>query len=298
VLLDREDLPARFLVLGSASPDLVKGVSESLAGRVEFVRMGGFSCEDVGYDSMSALWLRGGFPRSFLAETEDNSIAWRDNFIQTFLERDIPQLGFDLPARTLRRFLTMLAHYHGQTWNASAIASSLQVAHTTTRRYLDLMTGTFIVRQLQPWFENVGKRLVKSPKVYFRDSGLVHSLLGIKKREDLESHPKLGASWEGFAIEEMLRLFQERDCYFWGTYGGAELDLVVASGTRRMGFEFKVTDKPSTTKAMRIAARDLRLEHIYIVHPGTDSFPIDEDITAVSLSDACARFSSGNDLLG
>ena len=286
VLLDREGTPARFLLLGSASPGIVRGASESLAGRVEFVMMGGFGLQEVGADRLEDLWLRGTFPRSLLAGGEEDSYAWRRDFVQTFLERDLRNLGVNVAPEMLRRFLTMLAHHHGGAFNSSDIASSLQVAHTTTRRYLDLMSGAFLVRQLPPWFENVGKRVVKSPKVYVRDPGLLHLLLGIRTRAELEAHPKFGSSWEGFALEEILRSFDERDAYFWGTYAGAELDLLIAPRGRRLGFEFKVTDAPRTTKAMRVALSDLELEHLYVVHPGETTYPLDDRITALALRGA------------
>lgn len=287
VLLDREPPPARFLLLGSASPGLVRGVSESLAGRVERVMMSGFRLSEVGDEARDALWLRGGFPRSFLAATPEDSRVWRRDFLETFLERDVGRLGHSIAPNVLGRFFTMVGHYHGCVWNASSIASSLQVAHTTARNYLDLLTGTYLVRELPPWFENVGKRVVKSPKVYVRDSGLLHTLLGIPDRRSLEGHPKLGASWEGFVVEELLSWVDER-AYFWATHAGAELDLLLTPGGRRLGFEAKVTDAPRTSKSMRIALTDLRLEHLYIVHPGTLSFPLDERITAVTLPDAIA----------
>ncbi|MHC4944653.1 MAG: ATP-binding protein [Planctomycetota bacterium] len=285
VLLDRDPLPARFLLLGSASPDLVRGVSESLAGRVEFISMAGFHLDEIGFNNMEKLWIRGGFPPSFLAKKDADSLAWRDNFILTFLERDLRRLGFNMAPQSLRRFWTMVAHYHGQTWNGSEIASSLQVAHTTTRRYLDLLTGAFLVRQLPPWFENIKKRQKKSPKVYIRDSGLLHSLLGIDDRVKLESNPKLGASWEGFALEQVLRFFRERDAYYWGPHGGAELDLFVHQGKQRIGFEFKYTEAPSTTRSMHTAVENLNLDHLYIIHPGKESFPIQKKITALILKD-------------
>lgn len=227
VLLDRPQNPARFLLLGSASPQLARGVSESLAGRIGFVDLGGFDLSEVKPSQRDRLWLRGGFPRSFLATDDANSLAWRDAFLRTFLERDIPQLGITVPAETLRHFWTMVAHYHGQIWNAAEFARSLGTSEPTARRYLDILAGAYMVRVLPPWFENVGKRQVKSPKVYIRDSGILHGLLGLETLADVQSHPKLGASWEGFVIEQIIRLLNTRDAYFWATHAGAELDLLV-----------------------------------------------------------------------
>jgi predicted AAA+ superfamily ATPase len=285
VLLDRRPLPARVLLLGSASPGLIKGSSESLAGRVEFIDMQGFTVDEVPVDRRQRLWLRGGFPLAYLARSMADSAAWREGFVRAFLERDIPQLGFNLPGSMLRRFLTMIAHYHGQTWNASAIASSLDVSAPTVRRYLDIMEGALVVRQLPPWFENVGKRVVKAPKVYIRDSGLLHTLLGIETQADLEAHPKYGASWEGFALEQVLHLTGRRNVYFWATYGGAELDLLTIQHGQRVGYEFKCTEAPRVTKSMRVAMRDLKLDALRIVFPGDTGFPLAERIAAVTLSE-------------
>ena len=283
VLLDRDPLPAKFLLLGSTSPDLMRGASDSLAGRVAFVDMHGLTLSETGGQSMKNLWLRGGFPLAFTAAAEEDSMQWRTDFIRTFVERDLPMAGHAPKPETMRRFLTMLAHYHGQTWNSSKIARSLQVTHPTTRHYADLLTGAFLVRQLPPWFENAGKRIVKSPKVYIRDSGLFHTLLGLDSFASLESHPKLGASWEGFALENLLSILNERYAYFWATQGGAELDLFYTKGASRLGFEFKYTSSPSVTKSMRIALEDLRLDHLYVVHPGAARFPLAEKITAIGL---------------
>jgi len=283
VLADRDPLPARFLILGSASPQLVRGISESLAGRAAFVDVAGFDLSEVGPASFRRLWMRGGFPRSFLAPGEKASFEWRSDFVRTFLERDVPQLGISIPAATLRRFWTMLAHLHGQVWNAAELARSLGSSEGTARRYLDLLTSVFLVRQLPPWFENLGKRQVKSPKVYVRDSGLLHALLGLEDRPALESHPKLGASWEGFAIEQLLRIAGERDAYFWATHAGAELDLLLFSGGKRVGVEFKVGDTPRPTRSMRTAMDDLGLDRLLVVHPGRDSFPLEDRIEAVSI---------------
>jgi predicted AAA+ superfamily ATPase len=289
VLLDRKPLPSQFLLLGSASPDLVKGTSETLAGRVEFVDMAGFTVDEIPQCDWPRLWLRGGFPLSYLARSNSDSMAWRESFVRTFLERDIREIGFNLPSPMLRRFLTMVAHYHGQTWNASAIASSLGLSAPTVRRYLDVMTGGLVVRQLPPWFENAGKRIVKAAKVYIRDTGLLHYLLGIETQKDLESHPKYGASWEGYALEQVLHLTGKRNVYFWATYGGAELDLLTVEQGRRIGYEFKCSESPTLTKSMRVAMQDLKLDVIRVVYPGRQRFPLAERVDAVPLSDFCER---------
>ena len=283
VLLDRDPNPAKFLLLGSASPDIIRGTSESLAGRIAFVDMHGFNLQEVGEKKMKPLWLRGGFPLSFSAASEKDSQQWRTDFIRTFIERDLPMLGHSPASETMRRFLTMIAHYHGQTWNGSEIARSLQVTHPTTRHYADLLTGAFLIRQLPPWFENVGKRVIKSPKVYLRDTGLLHTLLGLDSFSDLEGHPKLGASWEGFALENLLSVLNERHAYFWATQSGAELDLLYMKGASRLGIEFKYTSSPSITKSMRIAINDLKLSHLYVVHPGSARFPLAKNITPIGL---------------
>ncbi|MGO9314898.1 MAG: ATP-binding protein [Syntrophobacteraceae bacterium] len=277
-LADRPGHPARFLILDSASPELVKGASESLAGRVSFVDLGGFSLEEVGADSLPVLWQRGGFPRSFLAASDSASERWRQNFIRTFLERDIPQLGIRIPAETLRRFWMMVAHYHGQIWNGAELARSLGVSETTVRHYLDLLTGTFLLRQLRPWFENLGKRQYKAPKVYVRDSGLLHSLLGARRRDELLGHPKLGASWEGFALEQVLHVAGTAEAFYWGTHAGAELDLVLFRGGRRYGVEFKHADAPAMTKSMHVALEDLKLERAWYVYPGKESYRVHEKV--------------------
>ena len=284
VLADRRPLPARFLILGSASPDLVKGVSETLAGRVAFVDMGGFSLEEAGGTRLERLWLRGGFPRSYLARNPADSLSWREDFVRTFLERDIPQLGFQIPAEHLRRFWSMTAHYHAQIWNGSEIAGSLGVAHTTIARYLDLLCGAFVLRRVPPWHANLGKRLVKSPKVYVRDSGLLHYFLGIRDRRDLLGHPKLGASWEGLVLEELLRVASERDIHFYSTYSGAELDFVVRSGRGLIGFEAKRSEAPTLTKSMRVVLDDLGLKHLFVVYPGSERFPLHKNVTAIPMA--------------
>jgi predicted AAA+ superfamily ATPase len=253
----------------------------------------GFDLGEVGAHSFEQLWLRGGFPRSFLADGDEASITWRFEFVRTFLERDVPQLGLSIPAATLRRFWTMLAHVHGQVWNAAELARSLGSSESTARRYLDLLSSVFLVRQLPPWFENLAKRQVKAPKIYVRDSGLLHALLDLRDKAALESHPKLGASWEGFALEQVLRFANSRNAYFWGTHSGAELDLLLFDRGRRVGFEFKYGDAPRTTRSMRIASADLGLEQILVVHPGADSYELDKGIHAVSIVDVDKRFSSG-----
>lgn len=286
VLADRPRKPARFLVLGSASPELLRQSSESLAGRVAYHELGGFSLEDVGSARAERLWLRGGFPRSFLARTEREGDEWRRGFVRTFVERDLPQLGVTIPARTLERFWSMLAHYHGQVWNAAEFSRSFGVSDATVRRYLDLLAATFVVRILLPWSENLGKRQVRSPKVYLSDSGILHSLLGVRERRDLERHPKLGASWEGFALDAVARRLgvEGRECHFWATHAGAELDLLVVRGRRRWGFEFKRTSAPAVTRSMHVALQDLRLERLDVVHGGPHTFDMARGIRAVALS--------------
>jgi predicted AAA+ superfamily ATPase len=279
VLVDRP-VRARFLLLGSASPELVQGTSESLAGRIGFVDLSGFDLREVD-GQVDRLWLRGGFPRSFLAPDDSASLVWRDDFIRTFLERDIPQLGIRVPSETLRRFWTMVAHYHGQVWNAAELARSLGSSEPTARRYLDILAGAFVARVLPPWFENIGKRQVKSPKVFVRDSGILHALLGLGDLASLRGHPKLGASWEGFALEQTLTALETRDAYFWATHGGAELDLLVLRGGRRYGFEFKYADAPGTTRSMRVAIETLGLEHLWVIYPGRDEYVLDAGITAI-----------------
>ena len=285
VLADRPDQPARFLILGSASPALIQSASETLAGRVEFVELSGFDLSETGTEAMDTLWLRGGFPRSFLSETEDDSLSWREGFIRTFLERDMSQLGIRIPAVAMRRFWTMLAHYHGQTWNASEISRSMGLSDKTVRSYLDILSGTYMVRQLQPWYENLGKRQVKSPKIYFRDSGLLHSLLDIPDRHSLLGHPKCGASWEGFALEQVLDIFEPNQAYFWGVHAGGELDLVFPLKGKLYGFEFKFSEAPLVTASMHKAVEDLKLESLYVIYPGRHAFPVAEKITAYPLGE-------------
>jgi len=283
VLVDRKKNPARFLVLGSASPTLVKNASESLAGRVGFVDLSGFNLHEVAARHQNRLWVRGGFPRSFLAANDAASSAWRSDFIRTFLERDIPQLGITIPPETLRRFWTMVAHYHGQVWNGADFARSLGVSEPTARRYLDILAGAYMIRVLPPWFENLGKRQVKAPKIYIRDSGILHSLLQLRDLSELQGHPKLGASWEGFALEQTLNLLQTRDAYFWGTHSGAELDLMIVSGGKRFGIEYKYTDAPSRSRSMSVAMGDLALEHLWVVFPEGPEYPLDKRITAMPM---------------
>jgi hypothetical protein len=283
VLVDRPLNPAHFLLLGSASPQLVRGVSESLAGRIGFVDLSGFDLTEVDTAQRDRLWLRGGFPRSFLAHDDADSMTWRQGFFRTFLERDIPQLGITIPAETLRRFWMMVAHYHAQVWNAAEFARSLGASEVTARRYLDILAGAYMVRLLPPWFENISKRQVKSPKVYIRDSGILHGLLQLGTLSELQSHPKLGASWEGFAIEQIIRLLDTRDAYFWATHGGAELDLLVLAGGKRYGFEIKYADAPGTSRSMQVALHDLALEHLWVIYPGQHEYALADRITALPL---------------
>ena len=284
VLADRRDAQAQFLILGSASGDLQRQSSESLAGRVEQLMLSGFHLWELESGAESRLWLRGGFPLAYLARNGGESRTWRKNFIQTLLERDLPQWGVRVPAVPLRRFWTMLAHYHGQTWNAAEAARALGVSESTTRRYLDLLTDAFMIRQLQPYYANIGKRQVKSPKVYVRDSGLLHQLLGIGTEKELLSHPKVGASWEGFVIEAMLALLQPDEAYFWATHQGAEIDLVLCTQGRLFGIECKRTDIPRMTPSIRIALEDLGLEQVAIIYPGRKHFRIAPGVEAVPLS--------------
>lgn len=285
VLADRRPLPARFLLLGSTAPELLKQASESLAGRIETIPLEGFRLADLGADAQSRHWLRGGFPLAFTARNDADSFAWRRQFLSTFLERDLPQLGVTIPAVTLRRFWNMLAHYHGQIWNAAELARAFAVNESTVRRYLDLMTGVFMVRQLPPWFENLGKRQVKAPKIYLRDSGLLHALLGLGTRRDLEHHPKLGASWEGYAVEEILKALQPDDAYYWATHNGAEIDLVLFKGGKRLGIECKRADAPTLTPSMRIALADLKLDQLLVAYPGERRYRLDKRVEVVPLAE-------------
>lgn len=283
VLADRPDLPARFLVLGSASPELWRQTSESLAGRIASHVLGGLALDEVGVEERDRLWLRGGFPRSYLAPDEAVSFEWRRAFVQTFLERDLPQLGVQVPATTLRRFWTMIAHYHAQLWNGAELARAFGMSESSVRRYLDVLTSALVLRQLPPWHENLGKRQVRSPKVYVEDSGLLHTLLGLADRESLERHPKVGASWEGFMLGQVLVATGARpeECFHWRTHTGAELDLLVVRGNRRWGFELKRTTAPRVTRSMRAAVEDLRLDRLDVVHAGEGTFPLGEGVRAV-----------------
>ena len=284
VLVDRPGAASRFLVLGSASPELLRQSSETLAGRIIYHHLHGLSLAEVAADHQTALWRRGGFPRSFLASTDSESMEWRRGFIQTFVERDLPQLGITVGSTTMRRFWTMLSHYHGQVWNASEFARSFGVADTTIRRYLDILTSALVVRQLQPWHENVGKRQVKSPKAFIADSGILHGLLNLPSQEDIESHPKSGASWEGFIIEQVVRHLRAEpdECFFWATHAGAELDLLIVRGSDRRGFEIKRSTAPSVTPSMRSALVDLKLPTLDVIHAGDHTFELGERIRAVS----------------
>ena len=286
VLADRPRRPARFLVLGSASASLLRQVSESLAGRIAFHHLDGLSLAETGVVHLRRLWLRGGFPRAFLARSDTISLEWRQHFTRTFIERDLPQLGVQIPAGTLGRFWPMLAHYHGQMWNGAELARAFGVSDMTVRRYLDLLAATFVVRVLPPWHENLGKRQVKSPKVYISDSGVLHTLLGIRTHDDLERHPKVGASWEGFGIGQVVDHLRAgwHECYFWRTHAGAELDLLIVRGRMRRGFEFKRTTAPAVTPSMRQALADLKLSSIDVIHAGAETFPMAEGIRAVALS--------------
>lgn len=286
VLADRPRKPGRFLVLGSASGDLLGQSAESLAGRIAYVHVGGLSLEEIGSKQLDRLWLRGGLPGSLLARNDASSSTWRQNYIRTFLERDVPQLGIGIPAATLRRFWTMLAHWHGQIWNGSELGSAFGVSHTTVRRYLDTLTDALVVTQLQPWAENLAKRQVKSPKVYLTDSGLLHTLLQIESTTELLEHPKVGASFEGAMLAQVVHQLgaEPEERFFWSTHSGAELDLLVVRGRRRIGVEFKHTAMPAPTPSMRIATSDLRLQHLYVVHAGRDSFPMGDKLTAIAAS--------------
>lgn len=283
VLVDEDRRPGRFLVLGSATPDLVGLSAETLAGRVAFVELSGLMVHDVGAGELTNLWLRGALPPAFIAD-DQQSAKWRDDYITTFLERDLANLGFRLPPSMMRRFWTMLAHYHAQTWNGAELSRALGVSAPTVRGHLDALTDSLMVRQLQPWFVNMAKRQVKSPKVYLRDTGLLHRLLGVTTIADLLSHPKVGASWEGFVIEQLLSLIEPREAWFWGTHQGAEIDLLTEVDGRRVGFEVKRTDQPRLTPSIRSALADLQLDHAYLVHAGTHTFALAEQVTAIPAS--------------
>lgn len=295
VLADRVSKKTKFILLGSASPLLIKNSSESLAGRIAFIELRGFGIEtftklkETSRKSeqldTSKLWLRGGFPRSYLSSSIKDSYEWRENFIETFLERDIPNLGINIPSRTLRQFWTMLSHYHGQVFNASELARSMNLSSPTIQRYLDILSGTFIIRQLQPWFYNAKKRIVKSPKIYFRDSGLLHVFLSIDSKTALNGHPKLGASWEGFALEEFISFHKlsEQECFFWGLHTGAELDLVFQKSGKLYGLEVKYSDAPKMTKSMHSALAELNLEKLFVLYPGKDTYRLDKKIEVIGI---------------
>ena len=292
VLADRRPLPTRFLVLGSASPDLLRQSSESLAGRIHYHQLDGLSLDEVGIDAVGVLWQRGGFPASYLARSDASSLRWRRDFVQTFLQRDLPQLGVQIPSMTLWRFWSMIAHYHGQVWRGAELARAFGVSEATVKRYRDLLTSSLVLRQLQPWHENISKRQVRAPKVYLVDSGLLHSLLNVGNMQELEQHPKVGASWEGFALQQVsVRLgVAPEQCFFWATHAGAELDLLVVHGSRRLGFEFKRTSTPRRTRSMHIAIQDLGLERLDVIYPGDETFPLSERIRAVGLKQVLNAF--------
>lgn len=290
VLMDRSDAPGQYLLLGSASPSLARQAGESLLGRIEIVEVGGFDLQEVtaaagGWSDEAAdlLWLRGGFPRSFLAANDADSFAWRQGAISMHVNGDLPQFGLGVAAPAMLRFWTMLAHYHGQIWSAADPARSMALSEPTIRRYLDILTQTMMVRQLQPWHENMGKRQVKAPKIYFRDTGLLHALMGVESMAQLLTHPRAGASWEGFALEQVLRLAKPDQAWFWATHQGAELDLLMFKGTKRIGVEFKRADVPRMTQSMRVAMDDLKLDALYVVHPGLHRFALADDVEAVPL---------------
>lgn len=283
VLSDRKPLPAKFLILGSASPELLKQSSESLAGRIETIHMSGFSLEEVTKRKLKMHWLRGGFPHAFLARSNESSFMWRKQFVQTFLERDVPQMGLNVPAPMFRRFWTLLAHSHGQLWNAADPAASLGVSQPTVRKYLDYLDHLLMVRQLQPWHANLGKRQVKAPKIYVRDSGLLHLLLGIQNEKEFQNHSKRGASWEGYVIEELFKQIQPDDAYFWATHNRAELDLLFIKNGKKIGFEIKLNDRPSLTPSMRIAVRDLKLKKLFVIYPGKMNYDLDNHTRVISI---------------
>ena len=289
VLADRSDHPARFLILGSAAPDLMTRSAESLAGRIEYVDLHGFDLTETGPDTHEQLWIRGGFPRSYLAGSEAASTAWREGFVRTFLERDLPQFGIRVGAPAMRRFWTMLAHVHGQLWNAAELGRAMGLSDKTVRTYLDELSQTFMVRQLQPWFENISKRQVKSPKIYLRDSGLLHHLLAVETAAQLYGHPKVGSSWEGFALEQVLRQTRPTQAYFWATQGGAALDLLVFQEGRRLGYEFKYAEHPRFTRSMRVAMEDLQLDSLVVICPGTVEATLAAGVTVIGIETFARR---------
>lgn len=295
VLADRTPLPARFLILGSASPELLRQSSESLAGRISVITMSGFSLAEVGKEAQNQLWRRGGFPLSYIAPTEETSLEWRRDFVRAFLERDIPQFGFNIPSTSLFRFWSLLAHYHGQVWNAAEAARALNVGENTARRYVDLLQDLFMVRLLQPWYINLGKRQVKTPKVYIRDTGLLHYLLGIRTEQELLLHPRNGASWEGFVIEEVIKAMAPDEVYFWGIHSGAELDLLLIKNGKRIGIECKRVDAPRMTPSTKTAFTDLELAKLLVIYPGPHPYPLAENIQAVPLASLAEKSSSSLD---
>lgn len=292
VLADKKELGQKYLILGSASRDLIKQSSESLAGRIAYLELTPFTFQEV--DHLETLWQRGGFPRSYLAKTEEESFEWRNSYIRTFLEQDIPNLGFKIPPVALRRFWIMLAHYHGNIFNASELGRSFGASDVTMRSYLDLLTGTFMIRQLHPWYENISKRQVKSPKIFFRDSGIFHTLLNIENREALLTHPKIGASWEGFALEEVVRAHHARseDCFFWSTYADAEIDLLIYEKRGFKAFEFKYADAPKMTRSMQIALKDLKLQRIDVIYPGEIDYQLSEQVYVHGLKNYLKKIAS------
>lgn len=275
----------RYIILGSASPELIKHSSETLAGRIGFLELQGFNLIDIGFSSWRDLWIKGGFPRAYTADNEEKSALWTENYIATFLERDIPQLGINIAASTMRRFWIMLSHYHGQELNYSEFSRSFGVSDMTIRRYIEILEGTFMVRVLQPWHVNTTKRLIKRPKIYIRDSGILHSLMSIKDERELLTHNKLGASWEGFALEQSIRItgLSRSEFYFWGTHSGAEVDLFWRVGNKNRAAEVKYTDTPRITKSMQSAVKSLNLEHLWVIYPGDKTFPLTKNITALSI---------------
>ncbi|MEK7413742.1 MAG: ATP-binding protein [Planctomycetota bacterium] len=293
VLLDDPKSKTRWLLLGSAAPELVRGVSETLAGRLAFVDIAGFDLREIDpVGELNRLWIRGGLPRSFLSSDDGSSLDWRTDYARTFLERDLPNLGIRVTPAALRRFWSMVAHWHGQIWSAAEFARALGSSEPTARHHLDILCGALVVRQLQPWHANLAKRQVKSPKIYVRDSGVLHALLDLPSRDQVLGHVKCGASWEGFIIEQILACTGDRQAWFWGTHGGAELDLLLTGGGRRVGVEIKLTDAPTVTPSMRIALKDLKLEHLHVIHAGNRSYPLDDRITATAARDLLGVFSN------
>ena len=282
VLVD-EKKPRQFLILGSASQKLLQQTSETLAGRISYIEMTPFSLSEVA--DQQKLWIRGGFPLAYLAKTDAISEGWRRSYIKTFLEKDIPSFGFSMSPQKIRRFWTMIAHYHGQIFNASEIGLSLGINYKTAQHYLDILESTFMIRRLNPWFSNIKKRQIKSPKIYFRDSGIFHTLMGIHDNQALQDHPKIGASWEGFAMEQIIRHHQaeSEDCYFWAVQSGAELDLLIEKNGEKIGFEFKYTSRPALTKSTQTALEDLSLDKITIITPESDFFPLSPKVNACNL---------------